>query len=125
MLYCNKQTFQKLFVADFNFICCGILGDFEKMIYQVDIASGNVLQKLPVDGEVVGRIKVYQNNIYTVIAASNIGAFLTPIGALAGIMWLSLLKKQKLKFSFVSFMEYGSIFAIPAILIVILMVTII
>ena len=65
------------------------------------------------------------NNIYTVIAASNIGAFLTPIGALAGIMWLSLLKKQKLKFSFVSFMEYGSLFAIPAILIVILMITII
>jgi arsenical pump membrane protein len=65
------------------------------------------------------------NNIYTVIAASNIGAFLTPIGALAGIMWLSLLKKQKLKFSFVSFMEYGSIFAVPAILIVILMITII
>ncbi len=44
-----------------------ILGDFEKMIYQVDIASGNVLQKLPVDGEVVGRIKVNQNDIYTVI----------------------------------------------------------
>ena len=65
------------------------------------------------------------NNIYTVIAASNIGAFLTPIGALAGIMWLSLLKKQKLKFSFVSFMKYGSIFAVPAILIVILMITII
>ena len=65
------------------------------------------------------------NNIYTVIAASNIGAFLTPIGALAGIMWLSLLKKQKLKFSFVSFMEYGAVFSIPAILIAILMITII
>lgn len=65
------------------------------------------------------------NNIYAVIAASNIGAFLTPIGALAGIMWLSLLKEQKLKFSFVKFMEYGSVIAVPAILIVILMITII
>ena len=65
------------------------------------------------------------NNIYTVIAASNIGAFLTPIGALAGIMWLSLLKKQKLKFSFGSFMKYGVVFAVPAILIAILMITII
>lgn len=44
-----------------------ILGDFEKVIYQVDIASGNVLQRLSADGEVVGRIKVHQNNIYTVI----------------------------------------------------------
>ena len=62
------SIFLKNGCAYFDF--CGetvILGDFEKMIYQVDIASGNVLQKLPVDGEVVGRIKVYQNNIYTVI----------------------------------------------------------
>ena len=63
------------------------------------------------------------NNIYTVIAASNIGAYLTPIGALAGIMWLGLLKN--VKYSFLNFIQYGSILAIPAILIVILMITLI
>lgn len=88
----------------------------------------NLLNNIPMSvlfTEILELSHANMNNIYTVIAASNIGAFLTPIGALAGIMWLSLLKKQKLKFSFVSFMEYGSIFAIPAILIVILMITII
>lgn len=88
----------------------------------------NLLNNIPMSvlfTEILELSHANTNNIYTVIAASNIGAFLTPIGALAGIMWLSLLKKQKLKFSFVSFMEYGSLFAIPAILIVILMITII
>lgn len=88
----------------------------------------NLLNNIPMSvlfTEILELSHANVNNIYTVIAASNIGAFLTPIGALAGIMWLSLLKKQKLKFSFVSFMKYGSIFAVPAILIVILMITII
>ena len=88
----------------------------------------NLLNNIPMSvlfTEILELSHANMNNIYTVIAASNIGAFLTPIGALAGIMWLSLLKKQKLKFSFVSFMEYGSLFAIPSILIVILMITII
>ena len=88
----------------------------------------NLLNNIPMSvlfTEILELSHANVNNIYTVIAASNIGAFLTPIGALAGIMWLSLLKKQKLKFSFVSFMEYGNIFAVPAILIVILMITII
>ena len=94
----------------------------------ISFLACNLLNNIPMSvlfTEILELSHASMNNIYTVIAASNIGAFLTPIGALAGIMWLSLLKKQKLKFSFVSFMEYGSIFAIPAILIVILMITII
>ena len=88
----------------------------------------NLLNNIPMSvlfTEILELSSANLNNIYSVIAASNIGAFLTPIGALAGIMWLSLLKKQELKFSFGSFMKYGVIFAVPAILIVILMITII
>ncbi|MBE6664939.1 MAG: hypothetical protein E7603_01785 [Ruminococcaceae bacterium] len=44
-----------------------IVGDFEKRIYQIDLVSGNVLQEIQADGEVVGRIKVYQSEVYTVI----------------------------------------------------------
>ena len=94
----------------------------------ISFLACNLLNNIPMSvlfTEILELSHANMNNIYTVIAASNIGAFLTPIGALAGIMWVSLLKKQKIKFSFVSFMEYGSIFAIPAILIVILMITII
>lgn len=94
----------------------------------VSFLACNLLNNIPMSvlfTEILELSHANISNIYTVIAASNIGAFLTPIGALAGIMWLSLLKKQKIKFSFVSFIEYGAIFSIPAILIAILMITII
>lgn len=45
--------------------------------------------------------------IYSTIIGSNIGAYLTPIGALAGIMWMSILKKYNVSFTFISFMKYG------------------
>lgn len=44
-----------------------VLGDFEKTIYRIDVSSGNVINKLSVDGNVVGRITVHENAIYTVI----------------------------------------------------------
>ena len=51
--------------------------------------------------------------IYSTIIGSNLGAFLTPIGALAGIMFVDLVKKQDVKFSFVMFLKYGSLIMIP------------
>lgn len=68
---------------------------------------------------------VYLKMTYSVIAGSNIGAFLTPIGALAGIMWMSILKKNDVKFSFVNFMKYGFIISIPTILVTVLLICII
>lgn len=54
--------------------------------------------------------------IYASIIGSNIGAFLTPIGALAGIMFTNLLSKYKVNYSFKDFMKYGSIISIPTLL---------
>lgn len=54
--------------------------------------------------------------IYATVAGSNIGAFLTPIGALAGIMWAGILKTFKVKFTFLDFVKYGIIIAIPTML---------
>ena len=34
--------------------------------------------------------------LFSTIAGSNIGAYLTPVGALAGIMWMSILKKHNI-----------------------------
>ena len=53
--------------------------------------------------------------IYSSIIGSNVGAYLTPIGALAGIMWMSILKTQEVKFNFLSFVKYGLIF-VPIVL---------
>lgn len=51
--------------------------------------------------------------IYATIIGSNIGAFLTPIGALAGIMFTSLLSKYNVDYGFKKFVKYGVIIAIP------------
>ena len=58
----------------------------------------------------------YNQAIYASIVGSNIGAYLTPIGALAGIMWMSILKKQGVDMTFLKFTEYGLIVAIPTLL---------
>ncbi|WBW50553.1 ArsB/NhaD family transporter [Peptoniphilus equinus] len=41
------------------------------------------------------------------IIGSNVGALLTPVGALAGIMWTNMLKELDCHFSFVSFIKYA------------------
>ena len=58
---------------------------------------------------------VYLKAIYASIIGSNIGAFLTPIGALAGIMFLDIVNKHEVKFTFTQFVEYGIIIALPTI----------
>ena len=57
----------------------------------------------------------YTQAVYASIIGSNIGAFLTPIGALAGIMFSHLVNEQHIKMSFIDFAKYGVITAIPTI----------
>lgn len=51
--------------------------------------------------------------VYASIVGSNIGAFLTPIGALAGIMFTELTEKFEVEYGFKRFMQYGTIVSIP------------
>ncbi len=53
--------------------------------------------------------------VYASIIGSNIGAFLSPLGALAGIMWSGILKKHGVSFSFLTYIKYGFIISIPTI----------
>ena len=64
-------------------------------------------------------------SIYATIIGSNIGAYLSPIGALAGIMWMSILKKEKVDYSFINFTNKGIIITIPVLLVALSMLTII
>ena len=59
--------------------------------------------------------QAYYQAIYATIIGSNIGAFLTPVGALAGIMFQGLLSKYEVKFTFKDFVKYGSIISVPVI----------
>lgn len=52
--------------------------------------------------------------LYSAVAGSNLGAYFTPIGALAGILWMSLLRRYGVQFSFGKFVRYGAAVAVPA-----------
>jgi arsenical pump membrane protein len=52
--------------------------------------------------------------VFASIIGSNLGAYLTPIGALAGIMWMSILKTTGVQYSFGRFTKYGFCVVIPA-----------
>lgn len=54
--------------------------------------------------------------VFAAVIGSNIGAFLTPIGALAGIMWSSILKEHGHKFGYLDFLHIGVTVAVPTIL---------
>ena len=46
-------------------------------------------------------------SMYATIIGSNLGALLTPIGALAGLMWMTILKNKQVQISFFQFVLYG------------------
>lgn len=112
VLALEKQGVTKL-LADF-------LGDgytilkygFSSMLF------ANLINNIPMSvlfSSVVGYLPAesYLSAVYATVAGSNIGAFLTPVGALAGIMWSGILKSKGVKFTFARFILYGFIVAIP------------
>lgn len=58
-----------------------------------------------------------QEAVYATVAGSNLGAYFTPIGALAGMMWMSMLKQQGVKFRFLDFVRYGAAVSVPTLLV--------
>ncbi|MBO4261793.1 MAG: hypothetical protein J5921_04155, partial [Clostridia bacterium] len=80
--------------------------------------SSNVINNIPMSvlfSSVTGTLEgsARTGAIFASVVGSNIGAFLTPIGALAGMMWSSILKSHGVKFSFVKFVKYGAAAAVP------------
>lgn len=79
----------------------------------------NLLNNIPMSvlfGSILNFGSASTGAIYATVIGSNIGAFLTPIGALAGIMWIKILKGQEVKMTFLKFMSYGFIIAVPTLL---------
>jgi len=82
--------------------------------------SANLINNIPMSVLYTDLVKTLSAEgctkaMYASVIGSNIGAFITPIGALAGIMFLSILKKNEIKFSFVDFLKYGCLIGIPTI----------
>ena len=62
--------------------------------------------------------------VFSSIIGSNIGAFLTPTGALAGIMFTNLVNEHDTKYTFLDFIKYGAILSLPLIATALFMLTI-
>ena len=91
-----------------SFIASNLINNIPMSILFTNIASS-------LTGE------AYLEAIYASIIGSNIGAFLTPIGALAGIMFSGLINENNVRFTFVDFIKYGAIISIPVITIALAM----
>lgn len=79
--------------------------------------SANFINNIPMSvlfSEVIKDSGGNLNAVYASIIGSNLGAFLSPVGALAGVMWMSILKNHGIKFTFFDFLKYGSLIAIPS-----------
>lgn len=72
--------------------------------------ASNMVNNIPMSvlfSSVIGAGNAGNAAIYASIIGSNLGALLTPVGALAGIMFSSITKKGGEKFSNLTFMKYG------------------
>ena len=58
----------------------------------------------------------YFGALYASIIGSNIGAYLSPVGALAGIMFNSLTKSHDVEFTYGDFIKIGAEVSIPTLL---------
>ena len=70
--------------------------------------SANLLNNIPMSvlfEGIIGGSSI--SAVYGAIIGSNIGAYLTPVGALAGIMWNKILSEYGVKLSFAKFILYG------------------
>jgi len=86
----------------------------------ISTLSANLLNNIPMSvlfGSIINFASLGKAEIFATIIGSNIGAYLTPIGALAGIMWLNILSTHGEKISFLKFMLYGITIAVPTLLV--------
>ena len=62
--------------------------------------------------------------IYASVIGSNVGAFVTPIGALAGIMFTKLTKEHQVDYSFKRFIGYGAAISLPTLAVALLVLSV-
>ena len=82
--------------------------------------AANVVNNIPMSvlySSVIGGMEASPLTVaalFSAVIGSNLGAFFTPTGALAGIMWTGQLHDHGVSFSFTRFVKYGATVAVPA-----------
>jgi Na+/H+ antiporter NhaD/arsenite permease-like protein len=64
----------------------------------------------------VRELPAFKACIYSLVAGSNLGANITLIGALAGIMWSSVAKAKGITITYLQFAKVGAVIMIPVVL---------
>ena len=104
-----------------------IISDFfgaDHLVWKYGIASflsANVMNNIPMSvafSSIVSHLPEADRlpAAYASIIGSNIGAYFTPLGALAGIMWSGILNKMGIHFSFRKYISYGIRISIPVLI---------
>ena len=104
-----------------------IISDFfgtDHLVWKYGIASflsANVMNNIPMSvafSSIVSHLLEADRlpAAYASIIGSNIGAYFTPLGALAGIMWSGILNKMGIPFSFRKYISYGIRISIPVLI---------
>ena len=109
-----------------NVIATIIGNDYTVFKYGIlSFLSANVINNIPMSAlftTIISSVEpsLIKSAVFASIVGSNLGAFLTPIGALAGIMWNNILHNHNVKFSYLDFIKTGFITSIPTLLVALL-----
>lgn len=98
-------------------LAASLLGDGIASYGISSFLFANIINNIPMSvlfSSIIPDVAESATKLYSAVIGSNIGAFLTPIGALAGIMWSGMLRDHGVKFSFGRFAKYGVEIAIPS-----------
>ncbi len=99
------------------------IGRFLGTAYTVPIygllsfAASNLINNIPMSvffSSMISSSNAGLGAVYATVIGSNLGAFFTPIGALAGLMFSSILAEHDVKFGYKDFLKLGVCVALPS-----------
>lgn len=79
--------------------------------------SSNLINNIPMSvlfSSMLSASEAGTGAVFATIIGSNLGAFFTPIGALAGLMFSSILAEHDIKFGYLNFLKLGAVVALPS-----------
>lgn len=94
----NRHVILKYGIA--SFLTANVMNNIP-----MSVAFSSIVKYLPVGDQLPAA--------YASIIGSNLGAYFTPLGALAGIMWAGILNRMGIPFSFRKYISYGIRISIP------------
>ncbi len=83
----------------------------------LSFVASNLINNIPMSvffSSMIGAAGAGEGAMYATVVGSNLGAFFTPIGALAGLMFSSILAEHEIKFGYLDFLRLGVTVALPA-----------